>query len=116
MKYLLASPLRTPAKVDPYIVEERDPFKSDAVRSSLWEILTLTRHVLPSIATAAKLIQDTLPSVESSLAPLLEKTSDDIFNKEISKVTKSIVLNYEKPEVSIIKSDRVLHYWHFITK
>lgn len=114
MKCLLNSPQRAPASSDPYIVEERDPVKSNAINSSLWELLSLQNHVLPGIATAAKFINSPLPNVEKDIGELLDKTANDIFNKEISKVTKSIVLNFEKPNgISIGKSERVLHYWNF---
>lgn len=114
MKCLLNSPQRAPASSDPYIVEERDPLKSNAINSSLWELLSLQNHVLPGVASAAKFINNPLPSVEKDLGELLGKTSNDIFKKEITKVTKSIVLNFERPNgIFIGKSDRVLHYWNF---
>lgn len=113
MKCLLNSPDRAAARCDPYIVEERDPLKSNAIHSSLWELLSLQDHVLPGVATAAKFINNPLPSVEKDLGPLLVKTSNDIFDKEMSKVTKSIVLNFEKPNgLSIGKGERVMQYWN----
>lgn len=102
-----------PAKTDPFIDEERDPLKSNAINSSLWEVLSLQSHVVPSVANAAKFINHPLPSVEKDFGELLDKTSKDLFDKEMSKVSKSIVLNFEKPNgLSIGKHEKVLKYWN----
>lgn len=64
--------------VDPYIMEERDPLKSQAIESSLWELQTLQNHILPNIATAAKFINMPLPSVEWDMSKILENSADDV--------------------------------------
>lgn len=113
LKCLLDRPNSSPASSDPYNVEERDPLKSNAINSSLWELQTLQNHVLPGVATAAKFIDNHLPTVERDLGELLDKTSNDIFDKEISKITKNIVLNFEKRNgLSIGKGERVMQYWN----
>lgn len=94
-------------------MEERDPLKSNAINSSLWEILSLQSHVLPEVALTAKFINNPLPNVEKDLAELLDRTANDMFDKEISKVTKSIVLNFEKPNgIYIGRNERVLQFWN----
>lgn len=59
-------------------MEERDPSKSRAMESSLWELHTLQSHVLPGVSTAANFIYNPLPSVEWDLSQILEETSDDV--------------------------------------
>lgn len=59
-------------------MDEREPTKSNALESSLWEIVTLQKHALPSIATAAKFISQPLPSAEWDLSSVLEIKEDDV--------------------------------------
>lgn len=95
-------------------MEERDPVKSNAINSSLWEIKTLQSHVQPSVSSAAKFINTPLPSVEWDLSKVLDKTGDDMFDKEVKKFSKLIVLQFEKPNgASIGKGERLLQFWDF---
>lgn len=59
-------------------MEERDPLKSQAIESSLWELQALQNHILPSVATAAKFINMPLPSVEWDMSRILENSADDV--------------------------------------
>ena len=59
-------------------MEERDPLKSQAIESSLWELQALQNHILPSVATAAKFINMPLPSVEWDMSKILENSADDV--------------------------------------
>ncbi|CAH1178914.1 unnamed protein product [Phaedon cochleariae] len=113
LKCLLNNPGCAAASTDPYIMEERDPLKSNAIISSLWELQTLQNHVIPSVAVAARFINTPLPSVEWDLGQILENTGDDIFDKEVKKFSKLIVLQFEKPVgASIGKGERVMQYWN----
>ncbi|CAH1104389.1 unnamed protein product [Psylliodes chrysocephalus] len=114
LKCLLNNSDRDTANTDPYIMEERDPVKSNAINSSLWEIKTLQSHVQPSVSSAAKFINTPLPSVEWDLSKVLDKTGDDMFDKEVKKFSKLIVLQFEKPNgASIGKGERLLQFWDF---
>lgn len=94
-------------------MEERDPLRSYAMSSSLWELETLQHHVLPNVANAAKFINSPLPKVEWDLGKILDSTGDDIFDREVKKFSKLIVLQFEKPNgASIGKGERVMHYWN----
>jgi hypothetical protein len=59
-------------------MEERDPLKSQALESSLWELQALQSHILPSVATAAKFISMPMPSVEWDMSKTLENVADDV--------------------------------------
>ncbi|CAH0563564.1 unnamed protein product [Brassicogethes aeneus] len=97
---------------DPYIMEERDPLKSNAISSSLWELQTLQQHCQPSVATAARFINAPLPSVEWDLGQILDNTGDDIFDKEVKKFSKLIVLQFEKPNGGALsRGEKVLQFW-----
>lgn len=87
-------------------MEERDPVKSNAINSSLWEIQTLQQHVMPSVATAARFINTPLPSVEWDLSKVLDNTGDDIFDKELKKHSKLIALAFDNS-----KDEKFAQYW-----
>lgn len=101
-----------PGVGDPFLMEERDPLQSNALFSSLWEIRALQNHILPSIVTAARFIRNPLPSIEYDMAAALEKTGQNIFNKEIKDTVKDIMLTFERPNsMSLPKGERLFQYW-----
>uniref|UniRef100_A0A182J377 CCAAT-binding factor domain-containing protein n=1 Tax=Anopheles atroparvus TaxID=41427 RepID=A0A182J377_ANOAO len=97
LKRLIFHPTGGEASGDPFVMEERDPMKSKALESSLWEVAALQNHVLPSVAMAAKFIANPFPSVEWDLSSVLEINENDIFDKEIARKTKEYALNIERP-------------------
>ncbi|XP_053680057.1 nucleolar complex protein 4 homolog A [Anopheles nili] len=97
LKRLIFHPTGGEASCDPYVMEERDPMKSKALESSLWEVAALQNHVLPTVATAARFISNPLPSVEWDLSSVLEINENDIFHKEIVSKTKDFFLNIDRP-------------------
>lgn len=97
-------------------MEERDPLLSNALQSSLWEIKTQQCHILPSIAKEARFIQEPLPSVEYDMASALECTGGHIFDRELKKRVKEIMLTFERPNsMALAKGERMVHYWHLTT-
>uniref|UniRef100_A0A182K4S0 CCAAT-binding factor domain-containing protein n=1 Tax=Anopheles christyi TaxID=43041 RepID=A0A182K4S0_9DIPT len=97
LKRLIFHPTGGEASSDPYVMEERDPMKSKALESSLWEIAALQNHVLPSVASAARFISNPLPSVEWDLSEVLEINENDIFHKEIMSKTQEFFVNIDRP-------------------
>jgi U3 small nucleolar RNA-associated protein 19 len=64
---------------DPFMMDEADPNKSQALRSSLWEIQLLRNHMLPNVAQAAKnIMTQPLPGQEWDLANFLELKENDV--------------------------------------
>lgn len=64
---------------DPYVMDEADPNKSQALQSSLWEIQLLRNHMLPNVAQAAKNITtQPLPGAEWDLSNFLELKEHDV--------------------------------------
>lgn len=101
-----------PGVGDPFLMEERDPLQSNALLSSLWEIRALQHHVLPSIATKARFINNPLSSKEHDVTAALDNTGEDIFNKEIKDTVKDIMLTFERPHsMSLPKGERLFQYW-----
>lgn len=68
---------------DPFIMEESDPNKSQALSSSLWEIQLLRNHMLPNIAQAAKNITtQPIPNNEWDLGNYLEVREGDVSKRK----------------------------------
>lgn len=113
LKRLIFHPNGGEVSQDPFIMDERDPIKSNALDSSLWEVATLQTHVLPSVATAAKFISNPFPSVEWDLASVLEINENDIFDKEIAKKSKEYALNLERPASMFLccGGEKTSQYW-----
>lgn len=113
LKRLIFHPNGGEVSQDPFIMEERDPVKSNALDSSLWEVATLQSHILPSVATAAKFISNPFPSVEWDLASVLEINENDIFDKEIAKKSKEYALNLERPTSMFLScgGEKTSQYW-----
>lgn len=82
LKRLMCHPHGGQISHDPYIMDERVPSKSNALESSLWEIVNLQQHAMPSIAQAAKFISNPLPTIEYDLANFLEINEDDVSTEE----------------------------------
>uniref|UniRef100_A0ABI8AF19 Nucleolar complex associated 4 homolog n=1 Tax=Felis catus TaxID=9685 RepID=A0ABI8AF19_FELCA len=70
---------------DPYDPAEEDPAKSRALESSLWELQTLQRHYHPEVSQAAGVINQALSVPETSIAPLLELTAFEVFERDLKK-------------------------------
>ncbi|XP_055644996.1 nucleolar complex protein 4 homolog A [Toxorhynchites rutilus septentrionalis] len=113
LKRLIFHPSGGEVSQDPFIMDECDPVKSNALESCLWEIATLQSHVLPSVATAAKFISNPLPSVEWDLASVLEINESDIFDKEIAKKSKEFALLIDRPTSMFLScgGERTSQYW-----
>ena len=63
---------------DPFIANENDPTKTCATSSSLWEIVLLKNHCLPSVSSAAKFIDFNLPSIEFDLSDVLSNNYEKV--------------------------------------
>nr|CAD7402182.1 unnamed protein product [Timema poppensis] len=112
LKGLINHPTGGEVTCDPYLAEERDPTKSRAMESSLWELAALQHHVLPSVATAARFINSPLPSVEWDMSNILENTADDIFDKEGKKKMKEMTLTFERPHsMNLPRGEKLSQYW-----
>ncbi|XP_021113380.1 nucleolar complex protein 4 homolog isoform X3 [Heterocephalus glaber] len=76
---------------DPYDPEEEDPAKSRALESCLWELQTLQQHYHPEVSRAASVISQALSVPEVSIAPLLELTAYEIFERDLKKKPSELV-------------------------
>ncbi|XP_077015634.1 nucleolar complex protein 4 homolog [Tamandua tetradactyla] len=79
---------------DPYDPEEEDPAQSRALESSLWELQTLQQHYHPEVARAASAINQQLSAPEASIAPLLELTAYEVFERDLRKGPEAAPLEF----------------------
>jgi len=63
---------------DPFCMDERDPTETDAIDSSLWEILTLQDHYHPNVATIAKIISEQFTKQAYNLEDFLDHSYDSV--------------------------------------
>ncbi|KAM5193521.1 nucleolar complex protein 4 homolog [Mantella aurantiaca] len=80
---------------DPYIMEEQDPAKSQALESSLWELESLQNHYYPDVVRAANVISRALSTQEGDISELLELSSYELFEKQMKKRFGSVPLEFE---------------------
>lgn len=63
---------------DPYIFEENDPLKSNALNSSLWELISLKQHILPQVGKSVNFLFKKLPQIEWDISELLDDTYETV--------------------------------------
>lgn len=122
---------------DPFLMDESDPNKSNALESALWEIQLLKSHMLPNISQAARsIIMQPLPNQEWDLGNFLELKENDVskknffnntifslklllfsfqlFDQEISRKSKEYALTFQRPlSETKIHQTALSKYWKF---
>lgn len=84
--------------VDPFSVQEKNPWKSDAIYSSLWELVLLEKHFLPAVPLMVSAFSST---AEDNTPLRFEKTYARLFTAEATReVSKGRVPStaYAPPE------------------
>lgn len=66
---------------DPYIFEEKDPLKSNALNSSLWELVSIKQHFLPKISKSVNFLSKKMPQVEWDMRELLDDSYENVSMK-----------------------------------
>eukprot|EP01125_Pyxidicula_operculata_P015403 TRINITY_DN5225_c0_g1_i2.p1 TRINITY_DN5225_c0_g1~~TRINITY_DN5225_c0_g1_i2.p1 ORF type:complete len:529 (+),score=74.88 TRINITY_DN5225_c0_g1_i2:203-1789(+) len=84
---------------DPYNPDEKDPHKSNASQSSLWEIVALMYHYLPRVAALAKNFKNQLSRTTLIVDDYLDYSYGKVFNDEMNrKVKKGVPLAFQEPQ------------------
>jgi len=104
---------QTDVSGDPYLVEESNMTRCNALDSSLWEIKTLQSHVLPEVAHTAKFIDRDLPKMEWDTSQDLELSLEDMLEKEMKrKNSDDVPLNFERPtKFACVSNDKLSEYF-----
>ncbi|PQE11547.1 cbf mak21 family protein [Rutstroemia sp. NJR-2017a WRK4] len=91
---------------DPFSMDEEDPMLTNAIDSSLWEIVTLQSHYHPNVATLAKIISEQFTKHAYNLEDFLDHSYSSMLEAELSKDVKKIpVVEYEIPKKIFMKHE-----------
>ncbi|KAI9846498.1 MAG: hypothetical protein M1837_003918 [Sclerophora amabilis] len=84
---------------DPFDMGELDPMRTNAIESSLWELVMLQSHFHPNVATLAKIISEQFTKQAYSLEDFLDHSYASMLDAELSKdIKKPPVVEYEIPK------------------
>ncbi|KAB8303310.1 hypothetical protein EYC80_004750 [Monilinia laxa] len=91
---------------DPFLMDEEDPMLTNAIDSSLWEIVTLQSHYHPNVATLAKIISEQFTKQSYNLEDFLDHSYGSMLESELAKDVKKVpVVEYEIPKKIFMKHD-----------
>ncbi|XP_067650867.1 nucleolar complex protein 4 homolog isoform X1 [Haliotis asinina] len=100
---------------DPYLYNEPDPAKCEALKSSLWEIKSLQNHYCPEVVKVATRINQPLHHTEDMLSDFLDVTEEGLIRREIKRCRKTIKttpVTFVPPKGLFgTKSDRLKGHW-----
>jgi len=95
---------------DPFIADEQDPAKCDAMKSSLWELKTLQSHFYPTVASLVEMLEKPLGAEETDISEYFDQGYDQLFQKECKKITtQNAHLEFQAPKGIISK--RMSDHW-----
>ncbi|KAE8444699.1 hypothetical protein EG329_014357 [Mollisiaceae sp. DMI_Dod_QoI] len=91
---------------DPFDMDEEDPMETNAIESSLWEIVMLQSHYHPNVATLAKIISEQFTKNAYNLEDFLDHSYGSMLEAEHMKdVKKTPVVEFEIPKRIFLKQD-----------
>ena len=90
---------------DPFIADEPDPSKCNAMKSSLWELKTLQCHYYPAVASLVEILEKPLGVEETDISEYVDQGYDQLFQRECKKITThNAHLEFQVPKGIISKS------------
>lgn len=103
------------AGVDPYDPSERDPTRSRALESSLWEVAVLRRHDCPAVALAAESLDEDLTdrrkTAEVDVGALVAISTAAMVDRELSRKIKQAPLRFHRdPPESLLGSAQAVDF------
>uniref|UniRef100_G3UIQ2 Nucleolar complex associated 4 homolog n=1 Tax=Loxodonta africana TaxID=9785 RepID=G3UIQ2_LOXAF len=111
-RVLIHRPQDPELDMDPYDPGEQDPARSHALESSLWELQALQKHYHPEVSKAASVINQVLCVPETSIAPLLELTPYEVFERDLKKkVPEPVPLEFIPPGLLGRQEDLCAQYF-----
>ncbi|KAL3672082.1 hypothetical protein V7S43_002746 [Phytophthora oleae] len=76
---------------DPFVNDELDPIKCDALQSSLWELYTMKHHYNADVALKARMFEEKLRHQFVDVDESLEITYKSLFDKQLKRKEKGKV-------------------------
>ncbi|KAJ6006737.1 hypothetical protein N7451_004681 [Penicillium sp. IBT 35674x] len=106
----LAAEIEAEGMDDPFDPTEKDPTRTGAIESSLWEIETLQSHYHPNVASIARIISEQFTKQHYNLEDFLDHTYQGMVTQELGTgerpLKKTPVVEYQIPKR--IFTDRML--------
>jgi U3 small nucleolar RNA-associated protein 19 len=59
-------------RIDPYNAEDKNPFTSNAIKSSCWELSSLQTHYLSSVSILAKIFTEVFTKPEFNMEDFMD--------------------------------------------
>jgi U3 small nucleolar RNA-associated protein 19 len=102
---------------DPFDMSEKDPQKTNAIDSSLWELETLQSHYHPNVASLARIISEQFTKQQYNLEDFLDHGYASMLESELTKEPKKApVIEYHIPQRLLTKTDDTNHDDNLILK
>ncbi|KAJ2740724.1 Maturation and nuclear export of 40S ribosomal subunits interacting protein, partial [Coemansia sp. BCRC 34301] len=95
---------RASAESDPYLADEADPAKCNALSSSLWELETLQHHYYPNIATLANIFSEPFHKPKFQLEDFLDHTYATFFDGDTARTPKKAAALAVQPPVGLLRT------------
>ncbi|KAF8426320.1 CBF/Mak21 family-domain-containing protein [Tirmania nivea] len=84
---------------DPFDMNEPDPMKTNAIESSLWELVMLQEHYHPSVATLARIVSEQFTKESYKLEDFLDHSYASMIDAELRKnIRNDPVVAYDIPK------------------
>lgn len=92
---------------DPFDPEEKDPMLTNALDSSLWELVSHGNHYHPSVSTLAKIFQEAFRKPNYALEDFLDHTYGTLFESDAKrKIKKDPAVAMELKKYLFITEDQ----------
>ncbi|KAJ2259931.1 Maturation and nuclear export of 40S ribosomal subunits interacting protein [Coemansia sp. RSA 376] len=92
------------AESDPYLADEADPAKCNALSSSLWELETLQHHYYPNIATLANIFSEPFHKPKFQLEDFLDHTYSTFFDGDTARTPKKAPALAVQPPTALLRT------------
>ncbi|KAJ2865400.1 Maturation and nuclear export of 40S ribosomal subunits interacting protein [Coemansia aciculifera] len=92
------------AESDPYLADEADPAKCNALSSSLWELETLQHHYYPNIATLANIFSEPFHKPKFQLEDFLDHTYTTFFDGDTARTPKKAPALAVQPPTALLRT------------
>ncbi|OAR02667.1 hypothetical protein LLEC1_01830 [Akanthomyces lecanii] len=91
--------LREHGMEDPFLADESDPMKTNAIESSFWELVQMQSHYHPNVATIAKIVSEQFTKHSYNMEDFLDHSYASLLEAEMGKeVRKAPVVEFHIPK------------------
>jgi len=97
---------------DPFNFEEKDPFKSNAMHSSLWELQAIKQHYCPAVAKFVRVFEEVFRMQPYTMEKFLDHSYETLIRTELRFMKEAPALKDELPK-SLFPKDSPFSGWDF---